>query len=72
MLPFDLLERTLYSAFSPPHLEVAEQKASYEFDMTPELSQSMWRLQNGEATRLLTVEVQVPRPPGSGGKGASA
>ena len=72
MLPFDLLERTLDSAFSPAHLDVAAQKASYEFDMTPELSQSMWRLQNGEATRLLTVEVQVPRPPGSGGKGASA
>ena len=49
------------SAFSPEHLDVAAQKASYEFDMTPELSKSMWRLQNGEATRLLTVEVQAPR-----------
>ena len=72
MLPLHLLERTVASALSPKHLAVAEQKASYEFDMTPELRQSMWRLQGGKATKLLTVEAQVPRPPGSGGKGASA
>ena len=72
MLPLHLLQRTVTSALSEEHLDVAEVKASYEFDMTPELRQSMWRLQEGKATKLLTVEEQVPRPPGSGGKGASA
>ena len=66
------MEGCLECAVSPAHAEVLEQKSSFEFDMSPELSERMWRLQNGIATQQLTVQAQVPRPPGSGGKGASA
>ena len=54
------------------HEEVLQQKSFFEFDMSPSLSLRMWRLQKGEATANLTVDAKVPRPPGSGGKGASA
>ena len=59
MLPLHLLQRTVASALSPKHLDVAEVKASYEFDMTPALRQGMWRLQNGRVTGVLTVEEEI-------------
>ena len=70
LLPYEVVDGCLCAATT--HAEVLEQKSWFEFDMSPSLSRRMWRLQNGRATGNLTVDAQVPRPPGSGGKGASA
>ena len=61
LLPYKAVCKCLKCAASA-HLEALEQRSVFEFDMTPALSESMWRLQNGKATQNFEVaKRKVPR-----------
>ena len=61
LLPYKAVYKCLKCA-ATAHLEALEQRSVFEFDMTPALSESMWRLQNGQAAHNFAVAwAQVPR-----------